>query len=1514
MNTRIPMCRHLRWLIGLVVAILFVTLPSLTPLPAVAQTGVTGFASVVPCLNDDLSLATTCFADTIYAPVSANDPALVRVTISGVKQPLAPIGTTNAGHQQRIAQHTGIGSVYGLAYDDGAISGMPRLFASAFTRRFTSFGPLGPGGVYEYRFNEGQWRASFVVPNAGQDRLSPDRNDTAVLSAVGKTGLGDMEISPDGATLYIVNLAARHIERYDITQALPRRLTPIAIPFQLISSDQRILPNLRPFALEFAPISDNRSVQLFVGVTDTAASFGKPSAHVLALTVDTGDWSLIITQELMTETFQNRFRSSTYMEVLRSLKPNDQIYGWNPWNEQLERLQVYRKSRAIFHAQPFLTDLAFSPDNQFLRLALRDRIGDLTFFGPPPVEHYTSISQGDTLNYQLMRGAWTLSLSNGSRIDLVNPNQTDHKYLADHSDWLNDHIHHYSGEHPAHVENHMGSLLAIPRPNGTETIVATSLLGNNSAGLMMYEANQPHPSRTITLIPPGSNKSTSLGDLELLCTYAFISGQLWYDTDGNGIRDTNEPPLSNVKLEVMASGEPLPLGAVTTAADGSYTIAVPPNRALQIRVAPTEFAAGRPLAGMVYAPMNADADDTRDSDAHPVFGVVEFAGQHTGNGVTGAALPLPLREETVRHVDIGLTRQFQPATIGDWVWLDHNGNGVQDTNESGIAGVVLHLERLPGSAPAVQPYPRTVVSDAQGRYAFTNLEPGRYRVVAVLPTEYSFTSSGRGGNPQRDSDIDQQTGSSAVIELTHGAIRPDIDVGLLGQTHMDLRISLNGLAEAIVNDELSYTMTYHNTGNRTAANVEVRMELPSGVTFLSASRPPSQSGSVLVWQFAQLAPNASGTIEVRGRAPTALGASLSQTITAVATIRANPPDNDLTNNRAGHHTRLIRAELSISKEAPAAVLSGDALFYTLRVVNRGSAPAANVTIADPLPAQVDFTSILRAPAGTCRYEGAQHTLRCTISSIAPNEEVVVSVQTKPRPTAADRLDNRATVTTTTAGDSPADNTATAITAHVRPNPSVSLAFALAPAAAGEATELVVGYRNLGNGLARAVTITVDVPSTATITTLPPICQRNGYQLTCALGEVLPAASGELRIGLTLPATIAVDQLAAQATIATTTPELPAYQADNTASAIVTIVRPNPFVQLRAPASIVGQGSVFAYTIDYGNLHRRRPVQTRAAANTMLELELPADVQLVGASRPPTSQTGRRLRWDLGTLNPQAAGTIEVVVQTSVPAGAVLPATARISTSTPADDPVDNVAALTINVVPPPSTIGAASSDLRVAIRSTLDPATNDANQTNGIYLSNGTAIAWPSGEVLDLTPQLANLTFADEPLPWPYAYRARVVGWSLAEVAVGGQRFDPRAADSRGIAGCRPGARPLLTPQLLTGCIYRYLGGQSRDQLGASVLRERDLDDQLHLYWSRPPVPAMRPDVYLYTADVLDRARLTIQIELEVQIVNQAPGSIGGVSLPPVPVAPLPNPARQLVTGQVEINLLAPRSLVAPGN
>ncbi len=1502
------------WLLWLTLFVVMTLFPASSPQPATAQTATTGFASAVPCLDNNVNIATTCFADTIYAPVQPSDPALVRVTLNGAKQALVPIGATAGGILQRIEASSGIGAVYGLAYDDGAISGIQRLFVAAFTRRFTSYGPFGPGGVYEYRFDDGQVYGSFVVPDAGNDRPTNDRNDTAILSAVGTSGLGDIEISPDGETLYIMNLAAKRIERYDITRPSPRRLEPLPVPLNLISDRADIQAHLQPFALEFAPEAGLDETRLFVGVTYTGRSNNHPAAFVLEWSAKTNQWQVALSQPLVTRELNSRFNGSSYVNLLKHLfQDNDKVVSWNAWSEQLNRLPGEAHTRTIFHAQPFLTDIEFSPDGQFMRLGFRDRLGDITFFGPPPAGHYTATAQGDSLNYRWVHDHWQLVLAPPNRMDQVKINNPAILLAANQADWVNDHLHGYYGDTPAHVENHMGSLLAIPRDDGRETIVVTTLLGNNASGLMTHISGQVHPTSAITLIPSGTSKSTALGDLELLCTYAFVSGQLWFDQNGNGIREAGEPPLGGIRLEVLEPGRSTVIGHTLTAADGSYTFAVPPNRRLFLRVAPHQFGAGQPLAGMVYAPANAGGDDSRDSDAHPGFGVVEFASRHSGSDITSIALPAPFREAHLRQVDLGLTRQMQPSSIGGRVWLDLNRSGTQDTGEPGVAGVAIRLERLSGSAPVINTYPRATFSDAQGRYTFANLEPGRYRIFVTLPDGYAFAPFSAGSNRQRDSDIDPLTSFSPVIVLGSGENRPDIDVGLVAN-QMDLSLTLDGPTEAVVGDDVIYVIRFRHTGARAATNSELRMTMPTGATFLSASAPAQLSGSTLIWRFARLEPGTSQAIEVRLRAPTTIGHLIDQTISVSASISANPPDNNPANNSASVSTRLIRAELSVSKSASATVLAGDDLIYTLRLTNQGSAPAYDVEMVDRLPDQVDFVSLLRAPAGACRFDGSIHSLRCVFNRLEPAQEMIVSMQTRPRLTAPDRLDNRVTASTPTAGDSPTDNTATASTALLRPDPSIALIFAPAPAAAGERVDLIARYRNIGTGMARAATVTIDLPGETALLSVPASCQQQARQFTCLIGDLVPAAQGEIQIGMMLPPTIAVDQVSASATISATTPELPAHQINNQASATVAVTRPNPFVQLRAPASIVGQGSVFAYTIDYGNLYRRRPTQTRAAERTVLELELPADAQLVGASRQPVSQIGQRLRWELGTLGPQAAGSIDVVVQTSVPAGAVLPATARISTATPADDPIDNIASLTISVVQPPTTIGELTGDLRAAIRSELDPASRDANPANGVYLSSGSQIAWPLGEVLDLTPQLSRLQFADEPLPWPYAYQARVVGWSLTEVAIGKARFAPQAVDSRGIAGCRPGARPQLTPQLLTGCIYRYLGGQSREQLSASSLSERDLADQIHLYWSYPPAPTMRPDVYLYLTETLEPVRLTLQVEIEAQIVNQAPGSIGGIPLPPVPVAPLPDPARQIITGEVEITLLAPRSLVAPGS
>ena len=51
----------------------------------------------------------------------------------------------------------------------------------------------------------------------------------------------------------------------------------------------------------------------------------------------------------------------------------------------------------------------------------------------------------------------------------------------------------------------------------------------------------------------------------------------------------------------------------------------------------------------------------------------------------------------------------QPVTIGDYVWVDADGNGLQDTNEVGLAGVTVVLYRTNsglGTLTAVAPCTR----------------------------------------------------------------------------------------------------------------------------------------------------------------------------------------------------------------------------------------------------------------------------------------------------------------------------------------------------------------------------------------------------------------------------------------------------------------------------------------------------------------------------------------------------------------------------------------------------------------------------------------------------------------------------------------------------------------------------------------------------------------------------------------------------------------------------------------
>jgi CshA-type fibril repeat protein len=78
-----------------------------------------------------------------------------------------------------------------------------------------------------------------------------------------------------------------------------------------------------------------------------------------------------------------------------------------------------------------------------------------------------------------------------------------------------------------------------------------------------------------------------------------------------------------------------------------------------------------------------------------------------------------------------ITITYLPVTIGDTVFFDANGNGVQDPGEPGIPGVTVTLEG--DSNGDGIPDVLTTVTDANGNYQFASVTAGTYTVIVTQP-------------------------------------------------------------------------------------------------------------------------------------------------------------------------------------------------------------------------------------------------------------------------------------------------------------------------------------------------------------------------------------------------------------------------------------------------------------------------------------------------------------------------------------------------------------------------------------------------------------------------------------------------------------------------------------------------------------------------------------------------------------------------------------------------------------
>jgi|GEM_PF-2474869 len=221
---------------------------------------------------------------------------------------------------------------------------------------------------------------------------------------------------------------------------------------------------------------------------------------------------------------------------------------------------------------------------------------------------------------------------------------------------------------------------------------------------------------------------------------------VWLDRNGDGVQSGgSETGIPDVVVNLLSNG--LVIATTTTDVNGAYAFndLVPGDYAV-------EFV---PPPGFSVSPRDLGGDDTLDSDADPVTGRTIVTTLVTG--------------EFDPTWDAGL---YIPASLGNLVWLDANGDGVQSGgSETGIPGVVVNL-LTNGTVIA------TTTTDVNGAYAFTNLRPNEYAVEFVPPTGYQVTVRDEGGDDTADSDPDRVTGRTIVTTLESGEDDPTWDAGL----------------------------------------------------------------------------------------------------------------------------------------------------------------------------------------------------------------------------------------------------------------------------------------------------------------------------------------------------------------------------------------------------------------------------------------------------------------------------------------------------------------------------------------------------------------------------------------------------------------------------------------------------------------------------------------------------------------------------------------------------------------
>jgi uncharacterized repeat protein (TIGR01451 family) len=407
-------------------------------------------------------------------------------------------------------------------------------------------------------------------------------------------------------------------------------------------------------------------------------------------------------------------------------------------------------------------------------------------------------------------------------------------------------------------------------------------------------------------------------------TYS-VSDKVWFDLNDNGSLDPGEPGIGGITVSLLNSGGDV-TAATTSDAYGNFTFS---------------GVAG----GQDYTVKITDGDQK----------LIGFSG--TTTAAQNAQLPVSVNNADVSGTHFGYNA---PGRIGYRVWNDGNGNGVQDSGEQGMAGVILSLYfdtngdgilETTGTNP--DQLVDTTTTDSSGDYMFQVTSGGRYFVSVAgsqaplsglvltttddqpvagyqktitlldLYTSDMTANFGFNGGGQISSTVWNDTNADGLMEAG--------EQGIPGVTVLLYRSSTASSTFDPATDTLVSTATTDSSGNY---SFDLN-QLGTGTGYYFVSVDDTQSAlatMTLTTSDDQAAAGVQQTLDV-----TALG--------------ANYPGA-----KFGFYTP--QSDFTVTKTAsPSGTVSpGQTITYTITVTNNSSTTQTGINVTDPLPANTTYVN------------------------------------------------------------------------------------------------------------------------------------------------------------------------------------------------------------------------------------------------------------------------------------------------------------------------------------------------------------------------------------------------------------------------------------------------------------------------------------------------------------------------------------------------------------------------------